>query len=44
VHSQTNLGSQCFNCGNRGHFAQDCPKPKKEEALFADVEEEATLL
>jgi hypothetical protein len=35
---------KCFNCGNRCHFAKDCPKPKKEEALFADVEEEATLL
>jgi hypothetical protein len=34
---------KCFNCGNRGHFARDFPKPKKEEALFVDAEEEATL-
>jgi hypothetical protein len=33
-----------FNCGNRGHFTRDCPKLRKEEALFADAEEEATLL
>jgi hypothetical protein len=35
---------KCFNCGNRGHFARDYPKPKKEEALFTNAEEEATLL
>jgi hypothetical protein len=35
---------KCFNCGNRDHFTRDCPKPRKEEALFADAEEEATLL
>lgn len=33
----------CFDCGMRGHMARDCPK-KKEKALYADVDEEATLL
>jgi hypothetical protein len=34
---------KCFNCGNHGHFARDFPKPKKEEAIFVDAEEEVTL-
>jgi hypothetical protein len=33
-----------FNCGVRGHFARDCRKLKKEEALLANANEEATLL
>jgi hypothetical protein len=35
---------RCFNCGVRGHFTRDCHKPKKEEALLVNADEEATLL
>ena len=27
---------KCSNCGVRGHFSRDCPKPRKEKALLAD--------
>jgi hypothetical protein len=35
---------KCFDCGVRGHMARDCPGKKKDRALLADVDEEATLL
>jgi hypothetical protein len=35
---------RCFDCGARGHMARECPKKKRERALLADVDEEATLL
>jgi hypothetical protein len=35
---------KCFNCGIRSHFSRECPKLRKEEALYANAEEEATLL
>jgi hypothetical protein len=41
--SKSSIG-RCFNCGIRSHFARNCRKAKKEEALLANVDEEVTLL
>jgi hypothetical protein len=35
---------RCFDCGERGHMARNCPRKKKEKAMLADVEEEYALL
>ncbi|CAN6272717.1 unnamed protein product [Urochloa humidicola] len=35
---------RCFNCGVRDHFSRECPKPRKEEALYGNADEEPTLL
>ncbi|KAG8044074.1 hypothetical protein GUJ93_ZPchr0450g33689 [Zizania palustris] len=35
---------KCFNCGVRDHFARDCRKPKKEEALLANADEGSDTL
>jgi hypothetical protein len=34
---------RCFNCGVRGHFSRERPKPRKEEALYGDAEEGVLL-
>jgi len=35
---------RCFNCGVRSHFSRECPKPRKEEALYDNADDEVTLL
>jgi hypothetical protein len=35
---------RCFNCCIRGHFSRECPKPRKEAAMFGNADEEPTLL
>ncbi|CAO2174357.1 unnamed protein product [Urochloa humidicola] len=35
---------RCFECGERGHQARNCPRKKKEAALLCDAYVEATLL
>ena len=34
---------KCWNCGVRGHFSRDCPDPRKEKALLANVDYEPAL-
>ncbi len=35
---------KCYNYGIHGHYANECRKPKKEEALLATADDEPTLL
>ena len=43
-HRRSSGKGRCFNCGVRSHFSRECPKPRKEEALYCNAEDEATLL
>ncbi|KAL6622998.1 hypothetical protein ACP70R_032877 [Stipagrostis hirtigluma subsp. patula] len=35
---------RCFDCGERGHMARNCPRKKKERALLCDADDEPALL
>jgi hypothetical protein len=35
---------RCFNCDVRGYFVWDCHKPKKEEVLLTNADEESAPL
>lgn len=35
---------KCYNCSIRGHFANECRKPRKEESHFTTVDDEPALL
>ncbi|CAO2038680.1 unnamed protein product [Urochloa humidicola] len=43
-HGRSSGKGKCFNCGVRGHFSRECPKLRKEEAMYGNAEEEPTLL
>ena len=38
-------GGQCWNCGEKGHWANRCPKPKKDiQAKKAQVEADGDVV
>ncbi|CAN6244186.1 unnamed protein product [Urochloa humidicola] len=43
-HRHSSGKGRCYNCGVRSHFSRECPKPRKEEALYSNADEEPTLL
>ncbi|CAN6286494.1 unnamed protein product [Urochloa humidicola] len=43
-HGRSRYRGKCFDCGERGHMARNCPRKKKERTLLCDVEEEPALL
>lgn len=43
-HGRSRYRGKCFDCGERGHMARNCPRKKKEQALLCNVDEEPTLL
>jgi hypothetical protein len=42
-HHHSSGKGRCFNCSG-GHFSWECTRPRKEEALLANVDDEPTLL
>jgi hypothetical protein len=43
-HRHSSGKGRCFNCGVHGHFSRECPKLRKEQALYGNTDDEPTLL